>query len=105
MRRTPILPVVAAFAAAVFIAALHASAEPAAATQPAGADQSNPSVLVLPFEPLIGAGDDENKTIAVAQVVQRSLVLDLSRSRVFHAASGREVARDRDAALRAAKDD
>jgi TolB-like protein len=78
--------------------AAMASAQEAAA-RPTASDERQ-RVLVLPFESLSGEAHGDT---ALAHAIGRSLVVDLSRGRNFHAIEGEKVAADRTAALEAGK--
>jgi TolB-like protein len=90
---------------AVFVAAvLLLTVQPARGETPATKAASEPGVLVLPFEPLAGGGTEDDAA-AVARVMHRSLVVDLSRVRNLHTVESKKVAPDRDAAIAEGKAD
>lgn len=66
-------------------------------TEPRPAERTDvPIVLVLPFESLAADSRDDS---LIARAIGRSLLLDLSHARQFHAVGADNVAADRDAAL------
>jgi TolB-like protein len=81
-------------AVALSVSASSVAQQPA--TQPTRSQSARARVLVLAFDALAHDRDDAG---SIADVMQRSLVVDLGRSRDIHPSGAREVAPDREAAL------